>query len=148
MGDLLSVWYSLSGGSQMARPTELTPSLLIRAREGAKRGLKRDLLGPYLSVNRATFYRWMQRGSTEPDSIYSEFRDAVEQGETEGAVMALDVVASAAADGDWKAAGWMLERRHGYKPQTETKVEHTGAMVIESSPMERAAEALKVLKGK
>ena len=53
-----------------------------------------------------TFRRWRAN--------HDDLRQRVERAEAEGAEDALDVVRKAADEGDWRAASWLLERRHGY----------------------------------
>ena len=57
----------------MARPTDCNQKTVSDAEEAAARGLKRDLIGPYIGVSRRSFYEWMARGRSEPESIYGAF---------------------------------------------------------------------------
>lgn len=57
-------------------------------------------------VSPRTFLRWRNR--------YEDLRERVQRAEAESASDALGVIAEAAEDGDWRAASWLLEQRHGY----------------------------------
>ena len=48
------------------------------------------------------------------DPKFKGWAEAVAEAEATSAIAALDTIRKAAADGDWKAAAWLLERRHGY----------------------------------
>lgn len=131
----------------MARTTTCSSDLVAKAREAASRGLKRDLIGPYIGVSRRTLYLWLARGKQEPGSIYEDFLHAVEAGETENAVFMLDAVAVAAAS-DWRAAQFVLKSRHGYTEKIETDVHITGGEDIGAkAPAARARELAEKLKG-
>ena len=132
----------------MARPTDCNQKTVSDAEEAAARGLKRDLIGPYIGVSRRSFYEWMARGRSEPESIYGAFLHAVERGECKGAAMLLDKVV-VAADEDWRAAQFLLKTRHGYSEKTEQEVTIKGGEDIgrNASPAERARDAARKLRG-
>ena len=73
-------------------------------------------------IGRRTLYDWLERGKQAPHGVYREFHDAFNHAEASGAEMALAVIAKAARGGQWQAAGWLLERRYGYKRASELHV--------------------------
>ncbi len=62
-------------------------------------------------VPRQTFSDWMRRGSQQKRGIYHELYLRVMEAMAEGELRALEQV-QAAAEKDWKAAAWILERRY------------------------------------
>lgn len=127
----------------MGRHTECTESMIALAREAAAKGLKRELIGPYIGVSRSTFFSWMSQGRNEPESVYGQFLDAVRHGEASGAVLLLDKVA-AAADSDWRAAQFLLKTRHGYSEKSEQEVTIKGGTDAASEVAEIEAEIARL----
>lgn len=57
-------------------------------------------------VSPRSFRRWKAK--------YDDLRERVQRAEADGADELLGVVQGAADSGDWRAAKWLLSRRHGY----------------------------------
>lgn len=66
-------------------------------------------------ISPRTFRRWRAR--------YPGLQERVHRAEAESASGALGVVAEAAEKGDWRAASWLLERRHGYHGKDKVDAE-------------------------
>jgi hypothetical protein len=97
-----------------------TRDRIIRAvRLGATHALAAQAGG----IGRRTLYDWLDRGKQAPHGVYREFYDDFHQAEAAGAEMALAVIAKAARGGQWQAAGWLLERRYGFRREAHVKVE-------------------------
>lgn len=78
-----------------------------------------------VNIGETTFYSWMSRGMIEherlstvvgakpnPDEeIYLNFWKSVTRARNEAIAKKVAVVSSAAAQGDWKASAWWLERQ-------------------------------------
>jgi hypothetical protein len=64
-------------------------------------------------VSYASLNRWRQQGS-QPDAPaeFRNFCNQIEAAEAQAADKLLKIILSAAAERDWKAAAWLLERRH------------------------------------
>lgn len=60
-------------------------------------------------IESATFYRWIDRGLDEPDSIYGLFRTEMMKAFSSAAIRNELIIQRAAPD-DWKAAAWYLEK--------------------------------------
>lgn len=90
----------------MARPTKYTPATVKKITEAIGKGATYELAAAYAGVSYDVFNRWMQ------DKSKSEFRDAVKLAEGKAALGWLAKIDAAAADGNWQAAAWKLERRH------------------------------------
>jgi hypothetical protein len=62
-----------------------------------------------------TYNHWLERGDPEGtsknDAPYREFREKVERAIAEGEAVTVGLISRAALK-DWKAAAWLLERRH------------------------------------
>jgi hypothetical protein len=85
----------------------------------------------------------MERGRDEPDSIYSEFMEAVEKAKAQSEVRDVTLIEKAATDGSWQAAAWKLERKFPQKWGRVTRTEITGA---EGKPISVEVDAKTELK--
>lgn len=99
----------------MAYHAKYTIALAKVICEGLAKGLSRELAASRAGVNRRTIWEWTK---SKP-----EFAEMVENAEAVAAAHWLDQIESAAADGNWQAAAWRLERRY---PDTygQPKVKH------------------------
>ena len=100
------------------RKTLLTPEVQKRITEAVALGSTYALAAEYGGIHRDTFFRWMRDGE-EGIEPYAEFYQAVRLAGARGAISSLAVVRKAAVGtenkpGEWTAAAWLLERRHGY----------------------------------
>jgi len=68
-------------------------------RKGATLGMAAKAAG----MSRSTLHRWRNR--------HEGFDRKVQRAKAEAGLDSLDVIESAAAEGDWRAAAWMLEKR-------------------------------------
>lgn len=88
--------------------------LLIADRVGQGVPIKKAVEG---IVHESTYYRWIEKGTAalekDPDAtdLYSELCKSVKKAEIEFMQKNLEVISSAAIEGKWQAAAWMLERR-------------------------------------
>jgi hypothetical protein len=104
------------------------------------------------SVARSTFYAWMRRGRTGEEP-YASFRNAVRAAEAVAEASAIQVIRGAAQK-QWQAAAWFLERkfpdRWGRKDRTEHSIAPhapgaqgrgvTVQVVYDSDPPERPSD--------
>jgi len=109
------------------RPTKLTKPVIRRICEGIRLGMTQDMAAARAGVARATFYRWKAEGEKQKAGAKRDFRDALTRAEADGQAALLATVQEAAAgrQGDWRAASWILERRHreGFGKTLEVKAE-------------------------
>jgi|TARA_R100000084_G_C4641201_1_gene143950 hypothetical protein len=106
----------------MGRPTKLNPKTQTKFIQGLKLGLTYELAASYAGVDRTTIFNWMRRGKEDEDGIYFDFFNAVKQSEGLCAAQCMTRIIRAAENGQWQAAGWIMERRYGYSAKQEINV--------------------------
>lgn len=92
------------------RPTKLTPKLqddiCLRLRAGNTRVASVESCG----VRYQSFLNWLERGKEAGAGLYFEFFEAVKKAEADAEVVKVAII-SKAANENWTAAAWWLERR-------------------------------------
>jgi len=133
------------------RPTDLTQELQDKLCNLLRAGNYVEPAAASLGIRKSTLYKWLRRGGVEwkhqhkggkpnkRELIYLSFVDAVEK--AQGQAEARDVALTAkAAESQWQAAAWRLERkfpeRWGRKVQAE--------IVSESSKGKRGGSPLRI----
>ena len=114
----------------MARPTKLTKEVTERICLAIRAGNYAKVAAAMAGVAETTYYRWLEMAEGPyAKKDYREFRESVERAEAEAEVAAIARIRQAADNGDWKAAGWYLERKHGERWGRNDKLrqEITGA---------------------
>lgn len=96
------------------RPTRLTDETQRKVCEAVLLGCTYDIAASYAGISQRSLYEWLARGRDGHSKRYKDFYAAVKNAESMNAVRNLASIAQAAKDGNWTAAAWMLERRHGY----------------------------------
>ena len=96
------------------RPTRLTEETQRKVCEAILLGCTYSIAASYAGIHESTLFAWLARGKEENGKIYKDFYRAVKHAESMNAVRNLASIAQAAKDGNWTAAAWLLERRHGY----------------------------------
>ena len=116
----------------MSRPTKLTKALQESLIEGLSIGLTHKLAAQRAGVGESTFYQWMAKGKEARSGQYREFADEVMRAEATGASRLLGQI-TIQASADWRAAAWILERRHpdDYGKRTELTGKAGGPLLIE-----------------
>jgi hypothetical protein len=127
--------------AQVGRPSLLTPEVRSRFVESIKAGAHYDVACEYAGISYKTFRDWMQRGlgthsSRKSSREYVEFAEEVTRAEAHGEIAAI-VAIRAACKEDWRAAAWMLERRHSQRWANNQR--------IELQVMERTTQELNLL---
>lgn len=97
------------------RPSKLNPERKERLLRALRTGAHAETACRVAGIGYSTFAEWMQRGKgihkRGGGKEYTEFAEAVTQAIAE-AEMALTARVRNATAEDWRAASWMLERRH------------------------------------
>ncbi len=109
------------------RPCGLTPereSLLMAA---IARGLPLKEAASLAGISYDTLNRW--RNEAQAENAPPEFRhfcEALKRAQAAAVDILLGRIQEAAQRGDWKAAAWILERRHPDAWGRQQRVEHSG----------------------
>ena len=106
----------------MARRTKLSPEIIRRLVEAIQIGCTYKQACDHAGISASTFYAWMERGRNG-DIEFEEFLETIKRANAKSVIANLAVVQRAARDGSWKAAAWVLERRHGMTNKQETPVQ-------------------------
>lgn len=114
----------------MARPSKLTPEITERICMAIRAGNYAKVAAAMAGISETTYYKWLEMAELpNAKKEYKEFRESIERAEAEAEVVAIARIRQAADNGDWKAAGWYLERKHGERWGRNDKLrqEITGA---------------------
>lgn len=88
-----------------------TPEAVSRILRGVEGGLSRSRAAALAGVHATTLGAWEKAG-LDGDTRYTALVDALAEAEVKCEASLLKVIVDASVDdGDWKAAGWLLERR-------------------------------------
>lgn len=112
------------GGGQ---PFKLTQEVVKKLTTGIRLGMTYSLAAQYAGVSASSFQRWLRRGRDGEDGIFQDLLVEMERANADGAARLLAQVNKHAKE-DWRAAAWMLERRHRY--EKNQKVEVTGQVDV------------------
>jgi len=96
------------------RPTRLTAEVQRKVCEAVLLGCTYDIAASYAGISQRSLFTWLARGRDGHSKLFEDFYAAVKNAEAMNAVRNLASIAQAAKEGNWTAAAWMLERRHGY----------------------------------
>ena len=88
----------------VGRPTKRTPEREQRLLDALRAGNARVHAARYAGIDQDSITNWMHRSS--------DFSDAVKKAEADAIVRHVANIAKAAADGQWQASAWWLERRY------------------------------------
>lgn len=91
----------------VGRPTKLNGDMQKRIHDALVMGATYEAAAIYGGISYDAFNEWMRR--TEPE--YIQFRQLVEEANSQCQVGYAANIRHAALGGDWRAAAWMLERR-------------------------------------
>ena len=118
----------------MGRPTKLTPKVRDAICEGIRLGMTYKHAAMAAGITERTFYHWVERGKNG-DEPYAQFLQALSGAEAEGIRKNLDAI-QGASEKDWRAAAWLLERRHPAEYGRREEVTHAGAVRFDYVPLE------------
>lgn len=93
------------------RPTKLNATITAAVVQAISTGNTRDTAAAYAGIRRTTLYEWLARGRAATEGVYRDFADAVEKAEADAVVISVALIRSAAQK-NWQAAAWWLERRY------------------------------------
>lgn len=119
------------------RPTSLTPEVRDAIVQAIRAGNYLDDSAAYAGVSIATVYNWLERGRqarlilddvgdiAPSEAIFLEFLDAVESARSQAVVRNVALI-QRAAETNWQAAAWYLERTNPRKWGRNETVTLTG----------------------
>ena len=93
------------------RPTKLTPELQAKICSAIQAGNFIEIAAAFAGIRKATLHNWLRRGARQTQGIYHAFSEAVEKALADSEARDVALIAKAAADGQWQAAAWRLERK-------------------------------------
>ena len=137
----------------MSRKSKLNPESLKRIVSAIELGATYQIAAEAGGVSRATLHNWLKRGKNGTTKTYKDFYEKFTQAESRGALTLLGEVRSHSVK-DWKAAAWMLERRHGYRrdtpidslPKEETATPKTTQLDYKNLLIEQQKEIRQAIK--
>ena len=95
----------------MARPTKLTPEVQATICNAVEAGTPLKYAAVYAGIGESTIYSWMAKAEAPKAAPhFVEFKEAVQRAQARS-VTRLVAIITRAADNDWRAASWLLERR-------------------------------------
>ena len=115
------------------RPTKLDAETARRLIELVRAGSYAVTAAAACGINRATYFRWLNRGEKQTRGPYRDLHDAIKRAEAECELRCLMHINKAAL-GDWRANAWLLERRWParYGPQVRVTMEKTLNEMLET----------------
>lgn len=109
------------------RPIILTPEIQEQITTVIRNGNYIETAAAYAGIHKSTLYDWMKRGARERKRMeetgkrvlkkelpFLEFSDAIEKALAESEMLDVSTIGKA-AEYDWKAAAWRLERKFPQK---------------------------------
>ena len=94
----------------LGRPTKFTEETRKKILWALRLGNYRKTAAEYAGISERTLGDWLLQGSEQEDTDFGDFRKEVLEAEQAAEVRALGVIQQA-ANRDWKAAAWYLERK-------------------------------------
>lgn len=111
------------------RPTKLTPALQKKVVDAIKAGAYIETAAAFAGIHKDTLYEWLKKGARSRGGPFFEFSQAVEQALAHSELRDITIIGTAAQT-QWQAAAWRLERRFPERWSRRDKVDmqHGGAV--------------------
>ena len=137
------------------RPTKLTTELTEEIAKYLRAGNYIETTAALVGINRDSIYEWLKRGAAEQErllknprarirkreSIFVEFSDTVKKAQAQSEAMLVGLVGKA-AEKNWTAAAWRLERKFPDKwGRTERNV-----ATAQDDPLKEIAKQIEDLR--
>ena len=108
----------------MPRPTKLTPKLQERIAGFVRAGAYVETAAAAAGVSKVTLYAWLKRGAAD-EGPFAAFAEAIEEAQALAEMRDLALIGKA-AETEWTAAAWRLERKFPDRYGRRTRLEHSG----------------------
>ena len=136
---------------EMARPTKLTLEIQERLIEALSDGNHIETSCEFAGIEASTYYRWMDWGK-KGRKEFVEFCKSIQSAIARAEIASVSRIRFA-EERDWKAAAWMLERRHPerwantqrVKIEVEKELEKTLTALEAKLPPEVYSQLLETL---
>jgi predicted DNA-binding protein YlxM (UPF0122 family) len=137
------------------RPTKLTKELIEEIAQYLRAGNYIETTAALVGINRDSIYEWLKRGNAEiervsksnrarirkREEIFVEFTDTVKKAQAQAEAMLVGLIGQAAQK-NWTAAAWRLERKYPDKwGRTERNV-----ATAQDDPVKELAQQIKDLR--
>jgi transposase len=99
--------------------TSETATAIVNA---VRAGNTQETAAAYAGINKDTLYTWMRKGRAATRGAYHQFVDQLDQALAASEVRDLALIGKAAEE-QWQAAAWRLERRYPEKYGRRTRLE-------------------------
>ena len=135
--------------NKIGRPSKLTPKLRKQIVRLIIAGYFTDRTCDIVGINKSTNYDWMKRGKeSKRRNKYKIFYNEVTQAHAISEAIALSII-SKAAEIDWRASAWWLERRYPEKwgkpkikkvKKTSMEIDYDNKVMSVNSPFTKLNE--------
>lgn len=110
---------------------KLTDEMIANAVKGIEEGNYACTVALALGISERSFWRWLEKGEKANSGIYSRFWHAIKKAEGIREKELLGIIRKA-ANRNWQAAAWMLERMAPEKFGRRERIQHEG---VEDKPI-------------
>jgi len=109
------------------RPTKLTPEVQKQICDAIEAGNYIETAAQYAGIEKSTLYSWLKEGARAKSGKKKEFSNAVKKALAKSEMRDVFIIGKA-AEQNWQAAAWRLERKFPDKWGRKEKqtLEHTG----------------------
>lgn len=127
--------------ARRGRPSKLTPEIQEEILRVIKSGNYIETACAYVGINKTTFYDWLKKGAREKERVaqnprarvrkdlqkYVDFSNAVDKALAQAEIRDVAIIGKAAEE-NWQAAAWRLERKFPDRWGRKEKysLEHSG----------------------
>jgi hypothetical protein len=115
----------MSEDATRGRPLLLTPELQRRLCGSVRTGVPMSTSCQLVGVDYSTVRRWLGLGKKENEGVFHDFYLAFTRAKAVAERRLVKTIVTAGPE-DWKAAAWLLERRHPDKYGKTTRTEISG----------------------
>jgi hypothetical protein len=100
-------------GGRTGRPEKLSAAVQARIVDAISAGASREKAAQAAGVSRSTLQSWLARGQEPKAPVpFQKFVEAFREAEVAAYLASIESIRQAADRGEWRAAAFMLERRH------------------------------------